>query len=209
MDTSMPSFRSLTLAERDKRALRLAAAFCTLLLTTRVLPAVLSWRRGEMERARLEIAGVSSAREQSKHASLLRDSLAARQARLAAMDSAFIRPEGANAPGAELVEFLTDAAERTEVLVSSIRIESVSDSEAKATLGRVRVRASLSGDLAGIATLIAMVERPPRLFTVRELSITQRDPSTPHNKDESLEAEVAIEGLTATASLLSMTRAMQ
>lgn len=201
----MPSFRRLALAERDKRALRLAAAFCTLLLTARVLPAVLSWRHSEMERARLQVAALSSALEQSKYASVVRDSLAARHAVLASMDSAFIRPRGDNSPGAELVEFLTDAAEKTEVLVSSIRIESASDSGTKGTLGRVRVRASLSGDLAGIARLITVVERPPRLFAVRELSITQRDPSTPHNKDETLEAEIAIEGLIATGSSLSTT----
>ena len=132
----MPFFRSLMLAERDMRALRLAAAFCTLLLTARVLPAVLSWRHSEMERARLQVAALSSAREQSKYASVVRDPLAARDVLLASMDSAFIRPRGDNSPGAELVEFLTDAAERTKVLVSSIRIESASDSAAKSTLGR-------------------------------------------------------------------------
>lgn len=204
----MPSFRSWTLAERDKRALRIAAAFCTALLTARVLPVVLLWRRSEMERARLQVAELSSAREQSKHAGLMRDSLAARHVLLAGMDSAFIRPRGDNSPGAELVEFLTDAAEKTNILVSSITIESASDSAAKATLGRVRVRASLSGDLAGIARLITIVERPPRLVAVRQLSITQRDPSTPHNKDESLEAEIAIEGLIETVSPLPTTRAM-
>lgn len=204
----MASLRSLTLSDRDKRALRIAAASCTLLLIARIAPPLLSWRRGAMERARLQIAGVSSTGEQSRHWSVMKDSLVARQTRLASLDSAFILPQGGNSPGTVLVEFLTDAAEKSNVLISSIRIESTSDSGAKATLRRVSVHASLSGDLASIAKLLAAVERPPRLLAVKQLSITQRDPSTPDNKDESLEAEVAIEGLTATVFSVATARGM-
>ena len=89
-----------------------------------------------------------------------------------------------------------DAAEPAKVLLSSVRLESTADSGASTKLGRVRVHAFLSGDLAGIARLLTAIERPPHLLAVRQLSITQRDLNLTHQQHETLEAEIVIEGVT-------------
>ena len=136
---------------------------------------------------------------------VLQDSLVARRVRLAALDSAFVSGEGNSSPAARLAELLTDATERTNVLLSSVRIEPTPDSGAKMAT-RIRVRASLSGDLAGIARLVAVIERPPRLLAIRQLSITQRDANVSRDKSESLEAEMVIEGLTESHSPLATSR---
>ena len=185
-----------SLTDRDKRALAIAAGCITLLVATRLAPPLLSWRRKELERARLAIGLASAAPVQAQRTRMLQDSLVARRVRLAALDSAFVSDEGNRSAAARLAELVTAAAERTNVLLSSVRIEPTPDSGASVATARVRVHASLSGDLAGIARLVAVIERPPRLLAIRQLAITQRDATVARDRNESLEAEMLIEGLT-------------
>jgi len=205
---SMTPLTSLT--ARDKRALSVAAMSIALLLMIRLIPALLSWRNGQVERARLQIASVLVVSYAAQGSRVVEDSLVARRVRLAALDSAFV-PAVRNGSAAEaLAEFLTDAAERANVLLSSVRLESAPDSAAKArVVGSIRVHASLSGNLAGIARLLTAIERPPRLLAVRQLSITQRDPNVPHQKDETLEAEIVIDGVTDTRYLTPISPAVR
>jgi hypothetical protein len=200
----MPSFGDL--ADRDRRALLIAVATITGLVGIRVLPAMLQWRNTEVERSRLRIVGITAAPDEAQRARVLRDSLVARRVRLALLDSAFVPTEG-NASAAEgLAEFLTGASERAKVVLSTVRLESAPDSGAKAPIGGVRLRAAVSADLAGIARLLMMIERPPLVLAIRQLSMTQRDPNVPHDKNETLDAEIVIDGLVDNRSTIPTSR---
>jgi hypothetical protein len=132
--------------------------------------------------------------------------LVSRRVRLAALDSAFVPTEGNTSAAAGLAEFLTDAAEHAKVVLSSVRLESVLDSGTNAPIGRVRLRAAVSADLAGIARLLAMIERPPLVLAIRQLSMTQRDPNVPHDKNETVDTEIVVEGLTDNRSIIPTSR---
>lgn len=192
----MLSFRDVSLTGREKRTLLIGAASIALLVATRGMPVIFAWRRGEMERLRLKVRVGSLAPSVGLRTRLLQDSLVARRVRLAAMDSAFIPVEGNMSAAAGFAEFLADAAERAKLQLSSVRIDAPPDTGEKATIARVRVRASVNGNLTALARFITMLERPPRLFAIRQLSITERDANVPHDKNEALDAEIVVEGLT-------------
>src|SRR5690349_5961993 len=117
----MPSLGAL--ADRDKRALLIAVATITGLVGIRVMPAMLQWRDAEVERSRLRIVGITAAPDEAQRARVLRDSLVSRRVRLAALDSAFVPTEDNTSAAAGLAEFLTDAAARAKVVLSSVRLE--------------------------------------------------------------------------------------
>jgi len=190
------SFGNFTLTDRERRTLLIGAASIALLVAMRGVPVIFAWRRGEMERLRLKVRVSSLPPSGELRARVLQDSLVARRVRLAAMDSAFIPIEENMSAAAGFAEFFGDAAERAKLQLSSVRIEAPSDTGKKATISLVRVRASVNGNLTGLARLITMLERPPRLFVIRQLSITDRDANVPHDKNEVLDAEIVIEGLT-------------
>lgn len=184
------------MTDREKRTLLIGVASIALLIGMRGMPVILAWRRGEMERLRLQVRVSSLVPSAGLRARVLQDSLVARRVRLAAMDSAFIPVEGNMSAAAGFAEFLADAAERAKLQLSSVRIDAPADSGGKATIARVRVRASVNGNLTGLAHLITRLERPPHLFAIRQLSISERDANVPHDKNEALDAEIVVEGLT-------------
>jgi hypothetical protein len=92
---------------------------------------------------------------------------------------------------ATLVSWVTGAASGGALRVR--RAESVADS-GQGTLRRVRVRAELEGDIAGVTRFIGSVERGNPLLSVTTMAITAPDPSARPGAAEVLRLEVTIAG---------------
>jgi hypothetical protein len=57
------------------------------------------------------------------------------------------------------------------------------------------VHADVVGDIHGITTLLATLERGSARLRVRELTVTQPDAAAPGDRVEALRADLTVEGL--------------
>jgi hypothetical protein len=189
---------------RDRRALLFGiAAIAAILGASRAVPTLTRWREEHL----LSNAQVINDAERTRvlvHAlPALRDSLRARRVRLAGLDSAVLEGESLDNAGAYLAELVSDAAQESESQLGSIQIEH-GDTIALAShaLRKVRLRASLTGDLEHLAYFLSALEEGPEVVAVRELSLVQPEPILPPTRVESLRADLVVEVLARVNSQL-------
>ncbi len=72
-----------------------------------------------------------------------------------------------------------------------IRTDSVGQNE----FVPVHVRLSVSGDILGLATLVAALDRGPVAMRVASLSVQGGDPAAPSQRPEMLHADLTIDAL--------------
>ena len=184
----------MALTPRDRRALIAGAATIGILgIVGRVVPAWRAWQRAslaETEHVELD-AGRAAGLVRMRRA--LHDSLVARRHRLDSLASASFGGDSPAAGGASLAAVVTDAAGRAGVTIGAIDISA--DSMGAGPLVRVRVRANASGDIAGIASLLAELERTPARLVVRALSIQGSDVGAGADRAEVLQADLLVEGV--------------
>lgn len=125
------------------------------------------------------------------------DSLQARNARFLALAPQLVAGDTPALATAELAGMISAAAAGSNVRIGALQLRS--DSAGHGTFRRVTVRASLTGDIRGLAALLAALERGPTLLSVRELAITQPEPAAGDDRPESLRAEVVVDGLALSA----------
>ncbi len=182
---------SLTL--RDRRALAAGAATIALLLVVgRAWPAWRHWQGvAELgsERAQLDVErqeGLVRVRR------ALHDSLVSRAQRIGAAATVWLGGDSPAAGAASLAALVSDAATRADVTIGSLSIST--DSIGSGPLVRVRVRANASGDISGVAALLAALEHGPARLQVRALSIQSPDVAAPGDRAEVLQADLIVEG---------------
>lgn len=134
-----------------------------------------------VEHARILIAGHRVASE----------SLAVRQARLRSLASALVDGSTAITATAALASIVSEAASDAGVRLSAV--QPLADS-AQRQLARVAVSAQATGDIRGVARLLASLESGQRLLAVRSLTIHQPDPAAPPDQWEELRVEMLVEG---------------
>lgn len=182
------------LSRRDRRTLLVGGAVIfVVLLVFRGLPA---WRRWDAD-ARASGAELveAAARAEADVRSLptLADSVAAREERLVALAPRVLDGGTPAAAGASLASLVSGAAARAHVALGTVQVQP--DTATTGTFARVTVRGDATGDLPGIARMLALLEGGPELLAVREVSITQPDAGGPADRVETLRLEFAVQGL--------------
>jgi Type II secretion system (T2SS), protein M subtype b len=184
----------LGLSPRDRRTLTRGAVVVIPLLTMgRGMPALIDWQRGRARDA-ADVARVAAqARLSSRLLPTLRDTLNARRARLASLDSLLLTAPSAAAAAAVLASTLGELADSAAMRVASMQLRA--DSAVAGALTVVGVRLAGIGDVAGLAGFLRAVEGGDAPFVVRELSVMQPDPGAADAKPEVLRIDVLIEAL--------------
>ena len=185
---------TLDLSPRDRRTLIVGAlVLLPLLLGGKALPAALEWQQRQMADAALMVRKVVELRASRRSLPALRDTLIARRARLASVDSLLvtgISPASAAAELASLVESLADSA---RIKIGYLQLKA--DSGSKGPITAISVRLNGLADVGGLAALLRAVEGNNRPMIVRELSVVPADPAGSDTRPEVLRVDLLVEGL--------------
>ena len=179
---------------RDRRILILGAGVIVALIAiAKGIPATVAWQR-DKELASVhasELLAASSIEPVDLRAA--RDSLAARQARLAAIDSVLSRSTSTSAAVAQLASTLEELSDSCAVRVTSVQLRP----DSVVSSGLVEVSARLNGvaDVAGLAALVRAIAEYRAPLVVRELTVTAGEPTAPSSKAEMLRFDLLVAGL--------------
>jgi hypothetical protein len=164
-----------------------------LLTLARGLPALTRWQNEKRNEAETLLGDLVAARSGVRQLPALRDSLRARQARLAAIDSAIFIGQTASAAAASLASTVEDLADEASVKVSAMQLHA--DSASSGALVEVGVRLTGVADVYGLLALLRDIEGGTILLAVRDLAVTQPEPAAPANKPETLRVDMMVVGL--------------
>jgi hypothetical protein len=189
--------RSLPTSPRDRRVLLFGVVCISLILGLgRGLPAWRSWRT-EARAAGAQLTGeVLQARASVSRHRLLRDSLNARRGRFIALAPLLLSGKTPAMGGAALASLIATAATAASVRLGPVQVQP--DTAARTVFSRVRVRADVTGDVRGVGTFISSLERGQTLLSIREISVSQLEPSAPPERAEALRVNLTVEGLMLT-----------
>lgn len=191
---------SLGISDRDRRTLLVGAtAVCALLVISRGIPALQRWNELQTSQATAIADVVSRTRSGAATSRSLRDSLAARRALFASLDSSLIIGPTTSSVAAGLSSILEQLAEQNSVRVSTLQMRG--DSVPVDGLIRTSVRLTGTTDVAGLAGFLRAVEGGDALLVVRELTVTQPEPAASDAKPEALRVDVVVEALGAVRAL--------
>ena len=178
---------------RDRRALRWGGVVLVgLILIGRGLP-LLREGTAASRRAALDSASrLERARGAQVRRGALEDTLRARSARFTALSPSLLSGSTAAAAAAELSRIVSNAATVAGVHVTSTRthVDSV-----RSVFTPVSVRASATGDVSGVARLLASLERNQPLLALDDITITQPEVHATADRMETLRVELTVRGL--------------
>ncbi len=183
-----------SLSARDRRTLVIGAvSIGCLVIVGRGVPAWRAWEHRAIASA--DAAARATARDQAltRNARVIHDSLAARRARFTALAPAWLGGDSPAAAGAGLAAVITRAATDAAVTLGTLDIHT--DSAGQAPFVPLRVRVSVSGDIQGLATLLAALDRGPVATNVASLDVQGGDPAATPQRPEILHADLTIEAL--------------
>jgi type II secretion system (T2SS) protein M len=183
------------LSARDRRTAITGATGLVLLLgAARGLPALRAWEARERARGAAIAAELSAARAARRDLPRIRDSLRARLARYATLDSAFIVARSPSDGAAALASTLEELADDASFRITGLQVRA--DTAAGAGLARVGIRVTGIGDVGGVADLVRAIEGSDRpLLAIRDLAIVQQDPTAAGTKPEALRVDLLVEGM--------------
>lgn len=169
-------------------------ATCLLLIGgTRGVPALVHWTRETRVNADDLSAEASRAASSVNGEAAMRDSLASARSAYLALVPRFLEGETTAGAGSALASLVSIAASTANVRMGSAQIHADTTTTGAFTL--IRVRADVTGDIRGLATMLANLERGRTLLAVRELSISQSDPAAGDDHPEVLRANLVVESL--------------
>lgn len=183
-----------SLSARERRMVIVgAASIGGLLFVGRALPA---WRRWQADAiASAQSASATAARDRIllSNARAIHDSLVVRRARLNAQAPEWISGDSPAAASAGLAALVTRDGTAAGVTLGALDLRT--DSVGHASFVPVHVRASITGDVQGLATFLAALDRGPSVLTVRSLDLQAGDPAAPAQRPEVLHADLVIDAL--------------
>jgi hypothetical protein len=182
------------LSPRDRRTLIVGAvSIGGLLFVGRALPAWRHWQAEAIASARSASTTWARDRILALNTRAIHDSLVARKARLAALAPAWISGDSPAAASAALAALVTRAASEGAITLGALDLRT--DSVGHEPFVPVRVRVSLTGDVQGLATFLAALDRGPGMLNVRSLDVQAGDPAAPAQRPEVLHADLVIDAL--------------
>ena len=181
----------LAISRRDQRTLGVGAfTIAMLMVVSRGFPAIRTWDAERVREARETATQLASIRIGRRQGPALRDSLAARRARLASIDSTLGAEASTSAVAVALAAAMENLSDRNAIKVTALQIRA--DSIARGGMARVEVRLSGITDVTGLAGFLAAVEAGPTPVVVRELDVSQPEPTAADNKPEALRIDVLV-----------------
>jgi hypothetical protein len=182
------------MSARDRRALLACVGAVSIVLAlARGVPAYLSWQRearAEDAEARLALA---KDRSLVTFDPAMRDSALIRGRRLIALAPVILSGDSPNSAGATLAGILSGAAAQSGVRLGAVQIRG--DSLSRDAFTRIGARMDGTGDVRGVANMLAALERGPTLLSIRSFSITQPEMLAGDDRVEALRVELDVEGL--------------
>lgn len=182
----------MNLSERDRTVLVAGSAVVAVLLLWRTTPAVLSWRAGEISRAKAISANARQARAMIAAEEQIRLALAAREKGHLAMGAALLKGTSEAAVASEFVGVVHHAADGAGFQVSSIAVR---QDTGLADLRRVTADVRGRGAAATLAQFLAALEGDVPLIAVRSLSASVADVATISESGESVRVHLVLEAL--------------
>ena len=183
-----------SLSARDRRTLVIGAlSIGGLMIVGRGVPAWRAWEESAVASA--DAAARATARDQAltRNARVIHDSLAARRARFTSLAPTWLGGDSPAAAGAGLAAVIARAATDASVTLGTLDIHT--DSAGQAPFVPLRVRVSVSGDIQGLATLLAALDRGPVATNVASLDVQGGDPAAAPQRPEILHADFTIDAL--------------
>ena len=161
--------------QRDQRALKRGVAVVAVaFFALRVLPSIVSWRAATITRVQQNGARLGDLREQLESLGKLEDSARKVKRDYVALAPKLLAGTSDAESAAEFTTYLTAAAEQSAVRVR--RIVPLPDSAAVGSLRRVRLRAEVESDAAGIERLLHRLATMNPGIAVTSLQLTAADP---------------------------------
>lgn len=187
---------SLTLTPRDRRVLLIGAGVIgVLVVLARGVPAWRAWVSESRASAAEQMRAAATADGIIGMSRVLRDTLAERDARYVALAPALVAGATPAEASATLASFVSGAASGAGVKLGSVQLRPVADTGSRRAFFRIGVHLDVVGDIRGLTSLIAALERGPTRLRIRDLTIVQPDPSSPSDRVEALRLELTVEGL--------------
>lgn len=186
----------MILSTRDRRTLlRGGAVISSLILLAKGVPVWRGWIAESLATAREQARAATAAEALVAHAGLVRDTLASRNARYVALAPILVAGTTPAEASATLASFVSGAASAAGVKLGAVQLRAPADTSTRQAFVRVAVHADIVGDIRGLTTMLASLERGPLRLRVRELTVTQPDVASPGDRVEALRADLTVEGL--------------
>ncbi len=185
---------AMSLSKHDQRVLLVGAvAIGGLFAVGRGWPRVSAWTEGRRDSALASLRQDAQASDQASLLPVYTDSLNARRRRLAALDTMLIAGATVAEAGAALSNAVSDYADSHAVRVVSMQVRP--DTIAVRGYAHVAVRLIGVADVNGLTSLLSDIESGTPVLAVREIAITQPDPTVASSKPEALRFELLVEAL--------------
>lgn len=189
--------RSIVNSARDRRALIMGLVGISLTIGIgRVLPAWQRWRYETSSAANQLKREVERSRNSIAHGRLFQDSLAVRRKRFMALAPLLVSGHTTAMGSAALASVVSTAAATANMRLGPLRVDP--DTASRGVFSRVRVRAELTGDVRGVAAFLSAIEGGTPLIAIRELTVSQLEPSAPPERAEALQVGLMLEALMLT-----------
>jgi hypothetical protein len=181
----------LGLSSRDRRTLTIGSfAIASLIVVARGIPALRSWDADRKAEGYSAAQRLASLRDGLVMLPTLRDSLRLRRDRLAALESNLLFGASPSAIAASLASELEDLADDNAVKVTALQLRA--DTVATGGLARVDVRLTGIADVYGLAGFLRAAESDSTLLVVRDLSVSQAEPTAADGRPEALRVDMLV-----------------
>jgi hypothetical protein len=181
----------LGLSSRDRRTLTIGSfAIASLIVVARGIPALRSWDADRKAEGYSAAQRLASLRDGLVMLPTLRDSLRLRRDRLAALESNLLCGASPSAIAASLASELEDLADDNAVKVTALQLRA--DTVATGGLARVDVRLTGIADVYGLAGFLRAAESDSTLLVVRDLSVSQAEPTAADGRPEALRVDMLV-----------------
>ena len=181
----------LGLTQRDRRTLTVGlCAVASLFTIARGVPALRSWETDRTAEAQSAGQQLTTLRSGLRVLSVLRDTLRARQAHVVALDSCLLFGASPSAIAADLASALEDLADDNALKITAMQLRS--DTVVREGLARVEVRITGITDVTGLAGFLRAVEADATPLVVRDLSVSQPEPTASGAKPEALRIDMLV-----------------
>jgi len=183
-----------SVSTRDRRVIQAGIGIILALFAAfRAGPAWWRWRTTAVDEATEVGSRAASERNALTIFPVAVDTLEARNARFASIGPLLaVATDSAKAIVA-MSDFLADAARS-----ATIRLDSVRASAASATTQRLKrlvIDARATGDINGLASLLNILERSPKLVVIRRVRVDPSNIDNPPDQPELLAIQLKLEGL--------------
>jgi hypothetical protein len=164
-----------------------------LVTTSHVLPPLLRWRLKMVEMAAETTGEANRARMVTNESPATSALLSRKKREFVALAPVFLGTKSRADAAGSLAALISGTAQYSGMRIGSIQIRA--DTSVDDVIKRVQARASLTGDVRGVMSLLHSLERGPELIAVRELSLNQPEPGSAAEKPEALQLEILVQGV--------------